>query len=71
MNKGKGIITRPGVVDLTKGPSNFQPHTGVKRLVIKNLRASSTLKGVDEYYNRTWEELDADLTSVRLSGAWL
>jgi cullin-4 len=59
---GKSIISRPGSVDLTR-PSNFQPHTGAKRLVIKNLRTPSR-HDVDEFYNRTWEQLDASLTSV-------
>jgi len=63
MNKGKSVI-RPGVVDLTRGPSNFQPHSGAKRLVIKNLRTSSSLKDVDKYYEDTWNGLDAALTSV-------
>jgi cullin-4 len=57
-----GMISRPGVVDLTK-PSNFQPHTGAKRLVIKNLKTPSR-KDVDEFYDRTWAQLDAALTSV-------
>lgn len=64
MNKGKGVL-RPGVVDLTKGPSNFQPHSGAKRLVIKNLRTPSSLKDVDKYYDVTWNGLDEALTSVR------
>jgi cullin-4 len=53
---------RPNVIDLTR-PSNFQPNTGAKRLVIKNLRTSSR-KDIDTYYDRTWDELDAALTSV-------
>lgn len=57
-----GMNPRPGVVDLTR-PSNFQPHTGAKRLVIKNLRTPSR-KDVDEFYDRTWDQLDAALTSV-------
>jgi len=61
MSKSVGMISRPGVVDLTR-PSNFQPHTGAKRLVIKNLRTTSR-KDIDEYYERTWADLDAALTS--------
>jgi cullin-4 len=52
----------PNVIDLTR-PSNFQPNTGAKRLLIKNLRTSSR-KDIDTYYDRTWDELDAALTSV-------
>lgn len=53
------------VVDLTTAskPSNFQPHSGAKRLVIKNLRTTQK-KDVDSYYKRTWEDLDAAVTSV-------
>lgn len=53
------------VIDLTKGsmPSNFQPHTGAKRLVIKNLRTTGN-KDANEYYERTWKELDNALSSV-------
>lgn len=50
------------VIDLTKA-SNFQPHSGAKRLVIKNLRTTQK-KDVDSYYKRTWENLDAAITSV-------
>jgi cullin-4 len=63
MSKTLGLGSRPKVIDLTRPPSNFQPHAGAKRLVIKNLRPTST-KSVDEYYGRTWSELDAALTSV-------
>jgi len=62
MNKGKGIIPRPGFVDLTR-QSQFQPHAGAKRLVIKNLRTSNG-KAADEYYDKVWGELDDALTSV-------
>jgi cullin 4 len=63
MSKTMGIGARPKTIDLTRPPSNFQPHAGAKRLVIKNLRTTST-KSVDEYYDRIWSELDAALTSV-------
>jgi cullin 4 len=63
MSKPLGLGSRPKIIDLTRPPSNFQPHAGAKRLVIKNLRPTST-KSVDEYYGRTWSELDAALTSV-------
>lgn len=62
MNRSIGIVTRPGVIDLTR-PSNFQPHAGAKKLVIKNLRTTSR-QDLEEYYNKTWTELDNALTSV-------
>ena len=62
MSKVGGIAAHPIVVDLTR-PSNFQPNTGAKRLVIKNLRTTSR-KDVDDYYDRTWNELELALSSV-------
>lgn len=58
----KASVTQHGLIDLTR-PSQFQPHTGVKRLVIKNLRTSAR-KETDQYYVKTWAELDDALTSI-------
>lgn len=63
MSRSIGIVTRPGFVDLTRGPSNFQPHAGAKKLVIKNLRTTSRAD-LEEYYEKTWRELDDALTAV-------
>ncbi|KIN04970.1 hypothetical protein OIDMADRAFT_115783 [Oidiodendron maius Zn] len=62
MTKSAGIISRPGTIDLTKH-SKFPTHEGPKRLVIKNLRTTSR-KDIDEFYDRTWADLDAALTST-------
>jgi cullin-4 len=62
MNRSIGIVSRPGVIDLTL-PSNFQPYAGAKKLVIKNLRTTSR-QDLVEYYNKTWTELDDALTSL-------
>jgi cullin-4 len=62
MDKSVGIKSRPGLVDLTR-PSNFQPHTGAKRLVIKNLRTTSR-NDVEAYYEKIWADLDHALTAV-------
>jgi cullin 4 len=62
MAKSAGIISRPGIIDLTKS-SKFPTHEGPKRLVIKNLRTTSQ-KDIDEFYDRTWADLDAALTST-------
>ncbi|PBP27871.1 ubiquitin ligase subunit CulD [Diplocarpon rosae] len=66
MSKSKGQERRPTVIDLTKPPpqTNFQPNTGAKKLVVKNLRTVSRAKDLEDYYTRTWNELDAALTSV-------
>ncbi|KAH8801580.1 Cullin family-domain-containing protein [Xylogone sp. PMI_703] len=63
MNRGIVMKPRPGVIDLTTAPSNFQPQAGAKRLVIKNLRRTP-VKDADQYYERTWSELDSALTSI-------
>jgi cullin-4 len=55
------ISSRPKVVDLTT--SNFQPTTGAKKLIIKNLRTKSR-QDVGEYYQRTWVELDDTLMAI-------
>ncbi|TVY54280.1 Cullin-4B [Lachnellula cervina] len=52
---------RPTPVDLTGGGSNFQPHIGAKRLVIKNLKPQ---KDTELYYTKLWNEVDSAITSV-------
>lgn len=61
MRTSQVISSKPKVIDLTT--SNFQPTTGAKKLVIKNLRTKSR-QDVGEYYQRTWDELDNTLTSI-------
>jgi cullin-4 len=63
MSKTVGLVARPGFVDLTRGPSNFQPHAGAKKLIIKNLRITSRADLV-EYYEKTWGEVDDALSAV-------
>ena len=55
----------PETIDLTPRPSAFQPYTGAKKLVIKNLRAPSSRDAqVEEYYARTERELQDALGAV-------
>lgn len=61
MGTSKVVSSKPKVVDLTT--SNFQPTTGAKKLVIKNLRTKSR-QDLGEYYQRTWDDLDDTLTSI-------
>ncbi|ESZ96368.1 hypothetical protein SBOR_3251 [Sclerotinia borealis F-4128] len=62
-NMNKTIrVSRPGTIDLTR-PSNFQPHTGAKGLVIKNLRTTSP-NDREQYFQKTWDELDDALALV-------
>jgi hypothetical protein len=44
-------------------PSNFQPHTGAKKLVVRNLRKTSRL-GPEVYFDQIWVQLDAALTAI-------
>lgn len=43
--------------------NNFSPHTGAKRLVVKNLRTEPRLNQ-DSYFEKVWVQLDAALTAV-------
>jgi cullin 4 len=62
MSKAQG--KRPELVDLTKPRSAFQPHSGAKKLVIKNLRTTSRAADLEQYYARTLEELDDALGAI-------
>lgn len=66
MNKGKGVMgkTNTMLVDLTR-PQPFQPKSGAKKLIIKNLRpAEASQKASEEYYRKTWNDLDSALKAV-------
>ncbi|KAJ0425429.1 hypothetical protein BJY00DRAFT_298514 [Aspergillus carlsbadensis] len=43
--------------------SNFTPHTGAKRLVVKNLRTGNR-KNQDSYFDKVWGQLDAALSAI-------
>lgn len=43
--------------------SNFTPHTGAKKLVVKNLRAGPRLNQ-DTYFEKVWAQLDAALVAI-------
>lgn len=47
-------------------PAAFQPHTGARKLVIKNLRVSAPARAeqVQNYYDRTGADIDAALASI-------
>jgi hypothetical protein len=44
-------------------PSNFTPHTGAKKLVVKNLRSGPRLNQ-DAYFEKVWSQLDAALVAI-------
>ncbi|KAI1907363.1 hypothetical protein LOZ64_005925 [Ophidiomyces ophidiicola] len=47
----------------SSAPTNFTPHTGPKRLTIKNLRITPKLDQ-DEYFDKVWTQLDTSLGSI-------
>lgn len=61
-SRSMGVTSRHTVIDLTR-PSNFQPHSGAKRLVVKNFRPTPP-QGVVDYYNKIWADIDIALTSI-------
>lgn len=55
----------PDIIDLTEKPSAFQPYSGAKKLVIKNLRAPICREAqVEEYYARTEKDLEEALEAI-------
>ncbi|KAL1304406.1 hypothetical protein AAFC00_003404 [Neodothiora populina] len=69
---------KPATVDLTKSPrarrpstvgggyaiqSNFNPHAGAKKLLVKNLKPQSAWDA-NKYFDQTWKQLDAALTTI-------
>lgn len=54
-----GATTSNGLIS----PAKFQPYTGVKRLVIKNLRSPPKTSS-EEVLERIWTQLDVSLTAI-------
>ncbi|KAL2830034.1 hypothetical protein BDW59DRAFT_170319 [Aspergillus cavernicola] len=52
---------RPG--NASSHQNNFTPHTGAKRLVVKNLRTGPRLNQ-DSYFDKVWGQLDAALSAI-------
>ena len=69
------------VIDLTNGspssspkqypnspkPTGFAPHTGAKKLVVKNIRTTPRIQP-NEYYEKVWSQLDAALADIFVDG---
>lgn len=49
-------------------PRNFTPHSGAKRLVVKNLRTTGPRLNQDSYFEKVWVQLDAALASIFQGG---
>ncbi|KAI2789890.1 hypothetical protein POX_d05389 [Penicillium oxalicum] len=43
--------------------NNFSPHSGAKKLVVKNLRAGPRANH-EQYFDKTWAQLDAALSAI-------
>ncbi|KAL4930852.1 uncharacterized protein BDV17DRAFT_280479 [Aspergillus undulatus] len=59
------LQARPG--NVSSHQSNFTPHTGAKRLVVKNLRTAPRLNQ-DSYFDKVWGQLDAALSAIFSGG---
>ncbi|KAI9370792.1 Cullin family-domain-containing protein [Aspergillus egyptiacus] len=59
------LQARPG--NAPAHQSNFTPHTGPKRLVVKNLRTGTRLNQ-DLYFDKVWGQLDAALSAIFKGG---
>ncbi|RAK99479.1 cullin-4B [Aspergillus ibericus CBS 121593] len=59
--------SKPRTINATSRQSNFTPHTGAKRLVVKNLRTGSRLNQ-DSYFEKIWGQLDAALSAIFSGG---
>lgn len=65
MASAKARGKMPEVIDLTKRQSAFQPHSGARKLVIKNLRSPVNHEArIQEYYARTERELEEALDAI-------
>lgn len=55
----------PDIIDPTKRQSAYQPHSGARKLVIKNLRSPVHHEArIREYYARTERELEGALDAI-------
>ncbi|KAH7041036.1 Cullin family protein [Microdochium trichocladiopsis] len=60
----KLLTRRPDRVDLTKPRVSIQPHQGVRKLTIKNLRPAARQDSLDQYYARAFGELQDALRCI-------
>ncbi|RJE24695.1 ubiquitin ligase subunit CulD [Aspergillus sclerotialis] len=54
---------KPAFSNTAPRQSNFTPHTGAKRLVVKNLRSGPRLNQ-DSYFEKVWAQLEAALMAI-------
>jgi cullin-4 len=61
----KALGKRPEIVELAKPTrSAFQPNHGARKLVIKNLRTASRARDLEQYYEKTRNELADALQAI-------
>lgn len=63
---GSGALGKPRPSNATPRQNNFTPHTGAKKLVVKNLRKPRLDQ--DSYFEKAWGQLDAALGAVFSGG---
>lgn len=63
---GGGAFGKPRPSNATPRQNNFTPHTGAKKLVVKNLRKPRLDQ--DSYFEKVWSQLDAALGAVFAGG---
>lgn len=59
---GGGAFGKPHSFNATPRQNNFTPHTGAKKLVVKNLRKPRLDQ--DSYFEKVWSQLDVALGTV-------
>ena len=60
----KALGKRPGTAGLAKSRPVFQPGHGAKKLVIKNLRTTSSAHDLEQYYQNTERDLVDGLQAI-------
>jgi hypothetical protein len=58
-----GPETGPSASHAHARQNNFTPHTGARKLVVRNLRKEPRLDQ-DSYFDKVWAQLDAALTAI-------
>ncbi|KAJ5492097.1 Winged helix-turn-helix transcription repressor DNA-binding [Penicillium expansum] len=60
---GSNGPVRPQGLNANTRQNNFSPHTGAKKLVVKNLRTGPRLNQ-ESYFDKVWSQLDAALMAI-------
>ncbi|KAH8781236.1 Cullin family protein [Diaporthe sp. PMI_573] len=64
-NMATSMMSAKAMGKKPEGAQGFQPLSGAKKIVIKNLRTSSrTAADVEDYYKKTWDNIETALRSI-------